>query len=218
MAIFQEFQARGFSHLLPYIQLNRPYPKKPRRKVDLYVKLPRDKLPPEIVEAWSRSGVCEKNWIEVKFFGGAERKAKSSTEPKVQNLGDVLADLLRLKFYAEEGGKYLLLVFNREPRYYLPSRRYLDLLMGHGRDQVEIDLLEEPKTVHKSLGKDLMEILREKNPIKLELLKYVIEPMLVKGLLQPTAHVQRRSRNHIYMVSEPQYYFYLIRLLELFDT
>ena len=93
VAIFQELQARGFSYLLPYIQVNRPYPK-----------------------GRYNSGVCEENWVEVKFFRGAE--SKTSSEPKTRHLGKVLEALLRLKFYVREGGKYLLMAFNREPSYY----------------------------------------------------------------------------------------------------
>jgi hypothetical protein len=117
----QELQNRGFSYLLPYIQFEKPYPIESKRgkkpAVDIYFKIPKDKLPPEILHRWSESGVCEENWIEVKFFGGAERKG--SSEPKTQNIGAVLADLLRLKYYVREGGRYLLLVFNRKPEHYL---------------------------------------------------------------------------------------------------
>jgi len=103
-AIFQELQVRGFSYLLPYIQVNRPYPEK-RWRADIFVKIPRSKLPLEILHRWATSGVCEENWIEVKFFGGAERKEGS--EAKTRNLGKILEDLLRLKFYVREGGKFL---------------------------------------------------------------------------------------------------------------
>jgi hypothetical protein len=138
-AIFQEFQLRGFPYLINYIQLNRsypmqftPYPEELENKVDIYVKIPKNKLPPEIVQKWANCGVCEENWIEVKFFGGAERKR--SSEPKTKNLGGLLKDILKLKFFVKEGGKYLLLVFNRLPKHYLPfkNRNYLNYLLTMG--------------------------------------------------------------------------------------
>lgn len=55
----------------------------------------------------------------MKFFGGAKRKRETSTEPHTMNVGKILSDLWRLNFYVQEGGKYLLLVFNRKPEYYL---------------------------------------------------------------------------------------------------
>jgi hypothetical protein len=216
VAIFQELQSRGFPFLLPYIQVNRPYPQQ-NRKVDIYLKIPRSKLPPEILHRWAKSGVCEENWIEVKFFGGAERK--KSTEPKTENLGKVLEDLLRLKFYVREGGKYLLLVFNRKPEYYLPfsDREYLHILLRQGRDSVKIDFMKEPDTVMKSIPEDLKELVMEKKEIEFYIQKYTIEPLIVKGLIMPPdSVVVRKSKWNGVSVGEPTYYFYLLRILETF--
>jgi len=215
VAIFQEFQARGFSYLLPNIQVNRPYPEKLSRKADIFVKIPKSKLPPEILHRWAASGVCEENWIEVKFFGGAERK--ESTEPKTQNLGKILEALLRLKFYAREGGKYLLIVFNRLPEYYLPLKRreYVKILLRCGRDIVKIDFSKEPKTVINSIDKDLRKLVQKKKLVEFDLQKHSIEPIAVKGLLIPSGFEPfKRSRKGGWSVDEPQYYFYLLRILE----
>jgi hypothetical protein len=220
VAIFQELQSRGFPFLLPYIQMNRSYPQqKQNRKVDVYLKIPKSKLPAEILHRWANSGVCEENWIEVKFFGGAERK--ESGEPKTKNLGRVLEDLLRLKFYVREGGKYLLLVFNRKPEYYLPfsDRKYLPTLLKQGRDSVKIDFMKEPETVINSISEDLKELVIKKKEVEFDLQKYSIEPLVVKGLIMPSdSGVVRKSKKGGAPVIEPIYYFYLLRILETFHT
>jgi hypothetical protein len=216
VAIFQELQSRGFPFLLPYIQMNRPYPQRDQ-KVDVYLKIPKSKLPAEILHRWANSGVCEENWIEIKFFGGAERK--ESSEPKTTNLGKVLEDLLRLKFYVREGGKYSLLVFNRKPEYYLPfsDRKYLFTLLKQGRDSVKINFMKEPETVIKSFSKDLRELVINKE-VELDLQKYSIEPLVVKGLIIPSdSGVLRKSKRGRIPVSEPTYYFYLLRILETYE-
>ena len=115
---------------MPYIQVSRPYPKG-KYRVDIFLKIPKSRLPPEIVYRWANSGVYEGNWIEVKFFGGAERKTGS--EPKTRHLGKLLEALLRLKFYVREGGKYLLMAFNREPSYYLPKREIGESYKAFGK-------------------------------------------------------------------------------------
>jgi hypothetical protein len=221
VAIFQELQSRGFPFLLPYIQVNRPYPQqKQNRKVDVYLKIPKSKLPAEILHRWANSGVCEENWIEVKFFGGAERKGITSTEPKTQNLGKLLEALLRLKFYVREGGKYLLLVFNRKPEYYLPfsDRKYLPTLLKPGRDSVKIDFMEKQKTVVKFISEDLKKLVIEKKEIEFDLQKYSIEPLVVKGLIIPSdSGVLRKSKWGGAPVGEPTYYFHLLRILETYE-
>lgn len=194
--------------------MNRPYPQRDQ-KVDVYLKIPKSKLPAEILHRWANSGVCEENWIEIKFFGGAERKG--SSEPKTINLGRVLEDLLRLKFYVREGGKYLLLVFNRRPEYYLPERKYLSMFLKQGKDLVRINFMEEPETVIKSFSKDLRELVINKE-VELDLQKYSIEPLVVKGLVIPSdSEVLRKSKRGGVPVSEPTYYFYLLRILETYE-
>jgi len=215
VAIFQEFQVRGFPYLLPYIQLNRPYPEKRKYKADIFVKIPKYRLPPEILHRWAVSGVCEENWIEVKFFGGAERK--EVTEPRTENLGKVLEALFRLKFYAEEGGKYLLMVFNRLPSYYLPlsGREYAKFLLGYGRESVRVDFSKEPKTVINSIrDENLRELIREKRQVEFHLQKHSIEPIATGGSLIPEEPEPRGSAKGVGPVSEPKYYFYLLRVLD----
>ena len=220
VAIYQELQNRGFPYLLPYIQFEKPYPIESKRgkkpTVDIYFKIPKDKLPPEILHRWSESGVCEENWIEVKFFSSAERSG--SSKPKAQNVGVVLADLLRLKYYVREGGKYLLLVFNRKPEYYLAftkrgsSRRdYLNALLEPGEHRVIIDLAKEPKTVLNTISKHFEKPPHQK--IELNVLTYTIKSLPVKGLILLADVPYRRSRKGL-TSTEPAYYFYLIRIIE----
>ena len=45
----------------------------------------------------------------------------------------MLEALLRLKFYVREGGKYLLMAFNREPSYYLPKREIGESYKAFGK-------------------------------------------------------------------------------------
>jgi hypothetical protein len=215
VAIFQELQTRGFAYLLPYIQVNRPYLERASKKADIFVKIPKSKLPPAILHRWANSGVCEENWIEVKFFGGAERKENSSTEPKTQNLGRLLEALLRLKFYVREGGKYLLIVFNRLPEYYLPQREYLKPLLESGKDIIKVDFSKEPKTIVNSIGdENLRSLVEEKKEVEFDLQKYSIEPIAVKGLLIPSEFEPSKRSRKGFPVGEPSYYFYLIRVME----
>ena len=220
VAIYQELQNRGFPYLLPYIQFEKPYPIESKRgkkpTVDIYFRIPKDKLPLEILHRWSESGVCEENWVEVKFFGSAERSG--SSKPKAQNVGVVLADLLRLKYYVREGGRYLLLVFNRKPEYYLAftrrgsSRRdYLNALLEPGEHRVMIDLAKEPKTVLNTISKHFEKPLHQR--IELNILTYAIKPLPVKGLILLTNLPLKRSREGFTSI-EPAYYFYLIRIIE----
>jgi len=218
VALYQELQNRGFPFLLPYIQLGRPYPNRAER-VDIYFRVPKNKLPPEILHRWTESGVCEENWIEVKFFGGVERRG--SREPKTYNVGVVLADLLRLKYYVTEGGKYLLLVFNRGPEYYLAftrknlsERDYLKTLLAPGEHKVVIDIANEEKSVLNTINTNFRKKLNE-DKIELNVLTYVIKPLLVKGLIitSPREAPLRRNREG-FLRSEPAYYFHLIRIME----
>ena len=217
VAIYQELQNGGFPYLLPYIQFEKPYPPPNSDKaVDIYFRIPKDKLPAEILHRWSESGVCEENWIEVKFFGGAERKR--SGEVKAKNVGRVLADLLRLKYYVSEGGKYLLLVFNRKPEYYLAftredssERGYLKPLLEPGEHKVMMDLANEPKTVLDTISKRFGKPPGQK--VELNVFTYAIKPLPVKGLISLADPPLRRSREGL-TNTEPAYYFYLIRIME----
>jgi len=87
-----------------------------------------------------------------------------------------LEDLLRLKFYVSEGGKYLLLVFNRKPQYYLPRRNYLNCLLKPGRDLVKIDFSKEPKTVINSIRDENLRSMVNGKTIEFDLQKFSIEP------------------------------------------
>jgi hypothetical protein len=130
----------------------------------------------------------------------------------------MLEALLRLKSYVREGGKYLLLVFNRLPEYYIPlsERNYLKLFLRHGRDLIRIDFSKEPKTVSNSIrdGK-LRQIVQSRKQIDFGLQKYSIEPVVVKGLLIPLpSEVPVKRGKEGLPVIEPEYYFYLIRIME----
>ena len=120
--------------------------------------------------------------------------------------------------YAREGGKYLLIVFNRLPEYYLPLKRreYVKALLRHGRDLVRIDFSREPKTIINSIrDEDVRNLVREKKLVEFDLQKHTIEPIVVRGLLiPPRPEPPKRARRGGWSVTEPQYYFYLLRILE----
>ncbi|MFN4046370.1 MAG: hypothetical protein ACK4H7_03425, partial [Acidilobaceae archaeon] len=216
-AIFQEFQVRGFDYLLPYIQVNRPYPGR-RRKVDVFVKIPKSQLSPDIIKRLAAGSVCEENWIEVKFFRGAgrgeekEKNTESGTgtsgKATTRNLGKMLEAMLRLKYYVKEGGKYLLLVFDTPPRQYLSGREYLQYILREGEEKAPIDLSGEPKTIFDSISDEKLRSLVKEKQVDFNLIKYVIKPIKTKGLLtSPKLEQEKKKR-------KSEYYFYLIRILE----
>jgi hypothetical protein len=215
VALYQELQNRGFSFLLPYIQLGRPYPNERNKRVDIYFRIPKNKLPPEILHRWAESGVCEENWIEVKFFGSAERSLSNKT--KTKNIALILTDLLRLKYYVNEGGKYLLLVFNRDPQYYLSKRDYLKYLLEPGTHKIVLNIADETKTILETIKKHFRDQIYT-NIIELETLTHTIKPLPVKGLIitSPDTVPIKKSLEGLPRL-EPQYYFYLIRILEFIE-
>ena len=170
-------------------------------------------MPPAILHRWANSGVCEKNWIEVKFFGGAERKF--IYRAKNTKFGEAIGSLITVKILCKRRWKYLLIVFNRLPEYYLPQREYLKLLLESGKDIIKVDFSKEPKTIVNSIGdENLRSLVEEKKEVEFDLQKYSIEPIAVKGLLIPSEFEPSKRSRKGFPVGEPSYYFYLIRLME----
>lgn len=132
----------------------------PNWRVDMYVELPI----PFTKTRWALYGVKPENWIEVKFFSSADRNAQKPS--KGRNAADIVLDLLRLCLLIEEHKgtirdkeRYLVLLFNREPGFYLPfykkdgsRREWLHGLLEPGTRDVHITVEEEPHCVKAAMG------------------------------------------------------------------
>lgn len=162
MAVLLELSARNVQLPMDRIHIEKPYPDLPHR-ADLYV---------DLEGVFSRGlyhnlyGMKAYNWVEGKFFAGIGRQAGNQT--KVSNAGRIALDLLRLCLFVREdrsrhrvNGRYLLIVFNREPSEYLalrrrdldrPERKWLDMFSHAGISDIQIILAQEPPSFKKVFG------------------------------------------------------------------
>jgi len=82
---------------------------------------------------------------------------------------------------------------------------------------VKIDFSKEPKTVINSICDENLRNMVNGKTIEFDLQKFSIEPMVVKGLLtSPVFEPLKRSMKSGTAVSEPEYFFYLLRILEFY--
>jgi hypothetical protein len=188
MAVLLELNARNIPMPQSRIHVERPYPLEkagPANRADLYVDLkgvsPGLHLP--------HYGVKDHNWIEVKFHASIGRGAGS--EPKVENAGRILQDLLRLCLFVKElesktrdNTRYFLVVFNREPGAYLAfqrrsqsgqGREWLRQLLSPGRHQLEVSLQGETATFIRTVGAGLAG-LADSLEMTLDVVTYAFEP------------------------------------------
>jgi hypothetical protein len=116
-----------------------------------------------------------------------------------------------------EGGKYLLLVFNRDPQYYLSKRDYLKYLLEPGTHKIVLNIADETKTILETIKKHFRDQI-DTNIIELETLTHTIKPLPVKGLIitSPDTVPLKKSLEGLPRL-EPQYHFYLIRILEFIE-
>ena len=180
LAIFLELQNRGVNNPFLNIQMDKPYPKEKNKRVDIYVNIPW--LSAEKVRSSAEGyGIFKENWIEVKFFGG--KGSAKGKQTKTENIGAILNDILRLKFYAPwNSGRYCLIGFNRKPEEYLAfykkktkeRRNYLCKLFEVGEHDIEFDLSEEPNSLINKIK--VHENVLEKQKFKLRVLTLVIKP------------------------------------------
>lgn len=168
MGVLLELSARNIGLPMEHIHIEKSYPKinksKSTKRLDLYVDLEGIY---NNVSNHNLYGMKDKNWIEAKFFGGMGRQA--GTQKKTENVAIIALDLFRLCLFIKESrskfrdnARYLLLVFNRQPKNYLafrrknssyPKREWLNLLLKPGINEVDIILEREPKTFRKIFGK-----------------------------------------------------------------
>jgi hypothetical protein len=130
------------------------------------------------------------NWIEAKFFGGIGRQAGHQT--KSENAAKIALDLFRLCLFVQEersrhreNGRYLVVVFNRNPKDYLalrrrdsafPKREWLNLLLQPGERQIQVTLEHEPYSFKRVFGKGFIE--RYQNlDLKLRVVTWIFSPI-----------------------------------------
>lgn len=223
VALHQELSSRGLFHLLPYIQLNKPYPHGGNRKADVYFRVPMKKLSPELLARWCTAGVCEENWVEVEYYGGLgvvhgkkrQPVERSATRTKAVNALKLLNNLFRLEYYAGEGCKYLLAVFDTKPDEYLPFRsmhvlKPLFEKPGVLNIKIPVDQVTRRRTAYRSMDKRILDELEKaekasQKELSLNVMVYSITPVQTSGLVTPPPEYAEKSAT---------YYFYLIRLLE----
>ncbi|MEM0249708.1 MAG: hypothetical protein QXG15_02850 [Desulfurococcaceae archaeon] len=223
VALYQELSSRGLFHLLPYIQLNKPYPRGGNRKADVYFRVPTKRLSPELLTRWCVAGVCEENWIEVEYYGGlgimyGKRQRpieRSATRTKAANALKLLNSLLRLEYYAGEGCKYLLAVFDTKPDEYLPFKSMYVLKPifekpGVFNIKIPVDQVTRRRTAYRSMDKRILDELEKaekagQRELSLDIIVYSIKPIQASGLVTPPPDYSEKSTVH---------YFYLMRLLE----
>lgn len=151
LSFLLEFNSRNIPSPIERIKLEKVYNNTNRNwKCDLFLDLEflYDKL------KYENFGFKDKNWFEIKYFGGEGRSAGS--EPKTANVGRILNDILRLclciselKGGIRENGRYFICIFNNSLDKYLPQTdRYVWLkeMFNMGIQEIDIDFFNIKKT------------------------------------------------------------------------
>jgi len=171
MAALLELSGRNIQAPMRRVHLEKPYPKltasKSPGRADLYID-----LRGLFTGLWENLyGMKPHNWIEAKYFSGIDRNNPS--QPKTQNAARIILDLMRLCLFVQEDrsqtrdrGRYLVLVFNREPSQYvafrrnnsrIPERTWLTELLNPGDHRVLFSLNDEPGSFRHVLGRGTSE-------------------------------------------------------------
>jgi hypothetical protein len=189
MAVLLELNARNVPFPQSRVHIEHPYPIEkagPANRVDLHVDL-------EGLFKSSRMplyGMKTYNWVEVKFHSGLGRS--SGTETKTENAGKIARDLLRLSLFVPEtrsrhrdNGRYMLVVFNREPSAYLAFQRrgqagagrtWLRTMLSPGTHYLEISLADEVATFKTAVGAKLARM-ADTFVLGLDTITYPFEPI-----------------------------------------
>jgi hypothetical protein len=155
--IQMELNCRSVPFAYNHVTVEKPYPNNQRKgtvfRADLF--FDSDGSVPGISHL-EQYGFKKNNWIEAKtFFGG-----KKTAPAKTQNNGKIIKDILRLCLYLDElqgkhrlNARYILLVFNQKPSFYLAysQRPWLKNIFEDKVPEIEIDLNKEPKTCIRSI-------------------------------------------------------------------
>ncbi|MHA2219408.1 MAG: hypothetical protein ACXACY_26145 [Candidatus Hodarchaeales archaeon] len=165
MAILLELNSQNIEFPISRFKFEKKYENAKSRKVDLFVNLPL-----EITNSPSEYyGEKPDNWIEIKYFSSLARdKDKKRRVSKVSNVGRLIRDILRLCVFTKEEqgklrhkGRYILLLFNKEPKDYLAfgriggheDRLWLKNLLTPGNHFISIDTENEVKSLKNKILK-----------------------------------------------------------------
>jgi len=155
MAILQELNGRNLAHPIQHLQAERRYHQASSRRADLYVNIKK------VMVANRRLGNYgwrHHNWVEAKFYRNKSSVQRHATN-KAKYQGQLIADLIRLTCLVpltlgnrDPNGRYLLHVYDDEPRYYLAyqERPWVRALHEPGRQDLVIDQLAAESTTAKS--------------------------------------------------------------------
>jgi hypothetical protein len=188
--------------LMPYrhVLLEKPYPTKAANgkhiHSDVFIDLD------GVIDTQGRMasyGARVQNWVEIKAFLASTRSDNS--DPKTNNVGKVLRDLLRICILPEElqgsirqNGRYFILVCSDPAQDHLAlrERSWFTDILKEGNARSKIILSDEPETLRKAVG-----------------LGFVANPDLNLEIQVHTTTFQP-DRNH----SLPVFWGYLIRIIQ----
>lgn len=193
IGVLLELSARNIGLPMHKIHIEKPYPNIDKNKspgrTDLYVDL-------EGVFTrglwYDEYGMKKDNWIEAKYFGGIGRQIGSQT--KTENAAMIALDIFRLCLFVKEerskyreNGRFLILVFNREPKKYLAfsrqnssKREWLNFLLQPGQNFIEIKLEKEPNSFKRTFGNGFVNFTKNLY-MNLRVFNYSFEPIECKS-------------------------------------
>lgn len=158
-ALQMELACRSIPFAYNHVIVEKPYPKQvnagPILRADLHFDS-QGTIPSTC--NLSIYGFKSKQWLEAKTFFSARNR--NSSQPKTQNLGRIVKDIIRLCLLPEElqgrirqNGRYLLLVFDKQPSEYLPisRREWACDFFKKESGEVTINLSSEKKSLIQSI-------------------------------------------------------------------
>ena len=161
MAILQELNGRNASNPIQHLQAEKRYSQHFARRADLFVDVEQLMVANDRL---SQYGWRHHNWIEAKFYRNKPALQRHATN-KSAFQGQLVSDALRLTSlvplqpgHRDTNGRYLLHVYDDEPRYYLPyqDRSWVKLLHQAGQNEIIIDgLADESPTAKSQFGETL---------------------------------------------------------------
>lgn len=145
LSFLLEFNSRNTSNPMERIKLEKEYANMRKRKFKCDLFLDLEGLYDKVRHA--HLGLSEKNWFEIKYFGGKGRSKGSVA--KTGNVGKILNDILRLCLCIKElqgnireNERFLICVFNDQPEKYLPKLKkdlWLNQMLESGIRNIAID-------------------------------------------------------------------------------
>jgi len=178
--IQMELNCRSVAFAYNHIAVEKPYPNQNQRgtvfRADLLFEAT-GSVPNS--SRLAQYGFKEKQWLEAKTFFGRTKSSPTTT----QNIGRIVKDIVRLCLLPEElqgairqNGRYVLLVFDSQPKNYLAysDRIWLKSMFEDKSPTLSIDLSREKKSLVKSVVNcDAIDA-----QIEVELSKHYFEPII----------------------------------------